>query len=76
MGDLHEILVRDYGLIYAQQFVADEVVRQELLRLNLPDEVTEKDRHKETLLALAQVSGLPQVKSEEQLDQLLSQFLS
>ena len=76
MSDLHDVLVRDYGLPLAQQFLANEVVRQELRRLNLSDEVTEKQRHKETLLAMAQVAGLPQIKSLEQLNQLLSQFLN
>jgi parvulin-like peptidyl-prolyl isomerase len=75
MSDLHDVLVRDYGLALGQQFIADEAVRQELGRLSLPVEVTQTQQQKETLLALAQVTGLPKVESEEQLDDLLSQFL-
>ena len=43
MSRLHEALVQDYGLALAQQLIADELVRQECERKNVPYPVSAKE---------------------------------
>jgi parvulin-like peptidyl-prolyl isomerase len=75
IAPLNDALLSDYGLSIAQQFIADEVVRQELLRQGMSTEVTEMEIEAETARALGRIFRFLETPSRSQLENLLEQFL-
>jgi parvulin-like peptidyl-prolyl isomerase len=76
METLYDALVADDGLRVSQQLIADELVRQELLRRNLPTNVTDRELELENRRALSKVFQFDNAPPPEQLDSLLDQLLS
>lgn len=76
MDKLYDALVADDGLRVSQQLIADELVRQELQRRNLPTNVTERELEVENRRALSKVFQFDDAPAPEQLDNLLNQLLS
>ena len=76
MSRLHDALLEDFGLRPAQNIIADEVVRQALVRRNLPQEVSEMDIRSESVLALRRIFRFVKIPSGNQLDQMLNQFIA
>jgi len=76
MEKLNDALVRDYGLPIAQQFIADEVVRQELERQSLPADVTDRQIEEESIRALSHLLSMPKKPSPKQLDMMLRPLLA
>lgn len=72
---LNEALVSDYGLPIARQFVADEVVRQELLNRNLSTKVTDQEINQESLRSMRMLFPLEDNISDDQFENILDQFL-
>jgi len=75
IAPLNDALLSDYGLPIAQQFIADEVVRQELIRQGMATEVTDMEVEAETARALGQIFRFLESPSQSQLEGLLQQFL-
>ncbi len=76
MAPLHEALVADYGLPLAQQLVADEVVRQELVRRKLPVNVSAEEVAQENDRMLRTIFDFNSTQSPQQMETLLTQFLA
>lgn len=76
MDKLYDALVRDNGLRVSQQLIADELVRQELQRRNLPTNVTDQEIELETHRALEKVFQFEKTSSPEPRDGLLNQLLA
>lgn len=76
MAPLHKALVDDYGLPLAQHLVADEVVRQELVKLKLSTKVTTEEVSDENDRMLLTIFPLETPPSPQQMEGLLSQFLA
>jgi foldase protein PrsA len=73
MQSLYDVLVDDYGLPLAKQFIADELVRQELVRQGISTDVTKEQVKAESRKALQLIFGS---FTPDQLDGLLAQFLA
>ena len=76
MESLHEVLVQDYGLPIARQLIADELVRCELEKQNLPVEVTASQIEIENRRAMSKILPPENAPSPEQMESLLPQLLA
>ena len=77
MQPLYNALVDDYGLPLTKQFIADELVRQELVRQGISTEVTKNQIAAESKRALRLILGeIVDNPTPNQLDRLLAQFLA
>ena len=76
MQPLYNALVEDYGLPLAKQFIADELVRQELVRQGISTDVTKDQAAAESRKALQQIFNFVDSPTPDQLEGLLEQFLA
>lgn len=76
MQPLYDALVDDYGLPLAKQFIADELVRQELVRRGISTDVTNEQTAAQTQKTLRMIFKFVDGSTPQQLDGLLEQFLA
>lgn len=75
MEKLTDAIVSDYGLPIAQQFVADEVVRQALVDQNISTKVTDQEINTESMRTMRLLFPLEDNITDDQFENILNQFL-